>query len=566
MTSTIIKKYLLPKMIAQGDKNAEKVISGASLYLQPITDVHLRSAGIMDNMTHGDIRFVWLFSIVAIFILLIACINFINLSTARSANRAREVGIRKVIGSERGSLIRQFLTESMVFSFFSFVIGVLLASVLLPYFNTVSSKSLSLPWNSLWLVPTLLASAVVTGLLAGIYPAFYLSSFNPIEVLKGRVSRGAGRAWLRNGLVVFQFTVSIILIIGTMVIYNQMRYILNKKLGFDKDQVVMIQGADLLNGQLDAFKDDLRKQSFVKHVSVSDFLPISDGKRNGNEFWNEGKTREEAGTSNTQLWQVDDAYLQTMGIHLIDGRNFSRDIASDSQAVVINRSLATMLHLNEPIGKRITNGGDIFTIIGVVEDFHYESLRENIGGLAMMLGNSPSVVSVKVKAGQMSNVVPALTAIWKKYAPAQPIRYAFLDQRFADMYADVRRTGQIFTGFAILAIIIACLGLFALSSFMAEQRRKEIGVRKVLGASSTSITTLLSKDFIKLVGLSFLIASPIAWWAMTKWLQDFTYRISIGWWVFALAALVTLVIALLTVSSQAIKAAWTNPVKSLRSE
>ena len=566
MTSTVIRKYLLPKMIAQGDKNADKVLKGATLYLQPVGDIHLHSVDIEDDLAHGDIRFIWLFSIVALFILLIACINFVNLSTARSANRAKEVGIRKVVGSERGALIRQFLTESMLFSFFSITLGVLLAWALLPYFNTVSAKSLFLPWTSPWLVTSLLASVLVIGLLAGLYPAFYLSSFNPIEVLKGKLSRGSSRAWLRNGLVVFQFTVSIILIIGTLVIYRQMNYILNKKLGFEKDQVVMIEGADMLKGQIDAFKDDLRKLSFVKHISVSDYLPVKGGKRNGNEFWNDGKTREEVGTSNTQFWQIDDGYLQTMGMKLREGRNFSREIASDSQAVIINSSLAKMLHLKDPLGNRITNGGNPYTIIGVVEDFHYESLRENISGLAMRLGNSPSVVSVKVNAGGMADVVPALTSVWKKYAPAQPLRYAFMDQRFADMYADVRRTGGIFTGFAVLAIIIACLGLFALSAFMAEQRKKEIGVRKVLGASSMGITALLSKDFIRLVAISFLIASPIAWWTMSQWLQDFNYRISIGWWVFALAAVLTTFIALLTVSAQAIKAAWANPVKSLRSE
>lgn len=566
MTNTVIRKYLLPKMIAQGDKNADKVINGASLYLQPIGDVHLRSTGIQDNMTHGDIRFVWLFSLVAVFILMIACINFVNLSTAKSANRAREVGIRKVVGSARGSLIGQFLAESMMFSVVSMALGLLFASVLLPYFNSISAKDLAIPWRAAWFLPGLGASALLIGLIAGIYPAFYLSAFKPIEVLKGKLSTGMRRSSLRNGLVVFQFTVSIILIIGTVVVFSQMRYILNKKLGFDKDQVVIIEGSELLNDQVPAFRDELKKLSFVKDVSISGYLPVSGMKRNGNEFWREGRTKLDPGTSNSQLWQVDEGYLSTMGIKLREGRNFSTGMASDSQAVIINAKLARQLNMSNPLGQRITNGGDLFTVIGVVEDFHFESMREDISGLVMHFGKSNSVTSVRVDTKEMAQVIPALTGVWRKFAPAQPLRYGFLDQRFTEMYADVSRTGRIFTGFAVLAIFIACLGLFALSTYMAEQRRKEIGVRKVLGATTAGITTMLSRDFMRLVGISFLIASPVAWWAMNKWLQDFTYRITIGWWVFALAAVLAMLIALLTVSMQAVKAARANPVKSLRSE
>lgn len=566
MSSTVVKKYVIPTMLANGEKDIDVVAKGATLYLQPVEDIHLRSAGIQDMSAHGDIRFVWLFSVVAFFILLIACINFINLSTAKSANRAREVGIRKVVGSARSTLVRQFLTESMVFSFFSVALGSLLAWTLLPYFNAVSAKDLSMPWRSVGFLSSVVGAALAIGLLAGMYPAFYLSSFRPIEVLKGKLSSGMRRSGLRNGLVVFQFTVSIILIIGTVVIFSQMRYILNKKLGFDKDQVVLIEGTDLLGDQVSSFRDELKKMSFVQEASISDYLPVAGMKRNGNEFWIEGRTKLDPGTGNSQLWQVDEGYIPTVGLHLKQGRNFSRDIASDSQAVIINEALARQLNLKDPIGKRITNGGDLFTVVGVVEDFHFESMRDRIIGLAMHYGRSASVVSVRVKSAEMAQVVPALADLWKKFAPAQPIRYAFMDQRFAAMYADVRRTGNLFTGFAVLAIFIACLGLFALSTYMAEQRRKEIGVRKVLGASTAGITAMLSRDFLRLVGISFVIASPIAWLAMNKWLQDFTYRISIGWWVFALAAILAAVIALLTVSMQAVKAARANPVKSLRSE
>ena len=370
---------------------------------------------------------------------------------------------------------------------------------------------------------------------------------------------------MRNGLVVFQFTTSIILIIGTLVIYKQTHFILNKKVGFDKDQVLLIQGTNTLGDQVKSFKNELLKLSEVKSASVSDYLPIAGTKRNGNTFYNEGKKKEESGID-TQFWIVDDDYLKTMGMKIVAGRNFSPQMPTDSQGVVINQTLANKLNLKDPIGKRITNGYGIFNVLGVVQDFNFESMRDQIGGLCMILGNSPSIVSVKIKTADIKDLVPSITSVWKKFAPAQPIRYTFLDESFANMYADVQRMGSIFTSFAILAIIIACLGLFALSAFMAEQRNKEIGIRKVLGASVSSITTMLSKDFVKLVVIAIVIASPIAWWAMTKWLQDFVYRITISWWMIAIAGLIAVVIALITVSFQAIKAAVANPVKSLRTE
>jgi len=564
ITATILRNYVIPTMVKSGDKMAETAEKKFSLQLQPIADIHLKSYDIRDNLPHGDIRFIWLFGAVACFILIIACINFINLSTAKSANRAKEVGLRKVVGSHRSSLIKQFLTESLLFSFLSFALGMILAKILLPYFNTLSAKSLVIPWHAWWLMPLMIAAAIVIGILAGLYPSFYLSSFNPIQVLKGQVSRGTKNSLLRNALVVFQFATSIILIISTFIIYNQMQFILTKKLGFEKDQVILIEGANTLGKEVKDFKDELLKLPSVKSASISDFLPVSGTKRNGNEFYNEGKTKEEVG-SDAQFWDIDNDYIKTMGMKIIAGRNFSPDMPSDSQAVIINQTLAKKLNLKNPIGKRITNG-DIYHIIGVVEDFHFESMRDNIAGLCLHLGNSPSIVSIKANTADMRNLVSSITATWKKFAPAQPIRYSFLDERFAIMYDDVQRTGRIFSSFAILAIIIACLGLFALSSFMAEQRNKEIGVRKVLGASVSNITTLLSKDFIKLVAISIVIASPIAWWAMNKWLQDFIYHITIGWWIFVLAAIVAILIALITVSFQSIKAAMTNPAKSLRAE
>jgi putative ABC transport system permease protein len=464
-------------------------------------------------------------------------------------------------------LIRQFLTESLLYSSLSFVIGLLLAWLLLPWFNTLSAKSLTMPWGQWWLFPVILASAFVIGIIAGLYPAFYLSSFKPVQVLKGTLSTGSKGSVLRNSLVVFQFTASIILIIGTMVIYNQMHYILNQKIGFDKDQVVILQGTNALGDKnVKIFKNELSKLASVKSVSISDYLPVAGTNRNGNPFFIDGRTKLDAEVDG-QLWQIDDTYLKTLGMKLVEGRNFSYDRSDDTagKTIIINQTLAKKLNLKNPIGARITNGST-FTVIGVVEDFNFNSMHEQIAPLAFQFRLSPSMVTVKVQGADMKSTMQAITATWKQFAPNQPIRYTFLDESYANMYADVQRMGHIFTTFAILAIIIACLGLFALSAFMAEQRSKEIGIRKVLGASVSGITTLLSFDFVKLVALAILIASPIAWWGMNKWLQGFVYHVPVQWWIFASAGLAAILIALITVSFQSIKAALMNPVKSLKAE
>ena len=560
----LLTKYYVPLLKSQGDVTADSLVEKVRLLLQPISKVHL-DASIDDGLQHGDIRFIWLFAAVAGFILLIACINFVNLSTAKSANRAKEIGLRKVIGSLRSGLVRQFLTESMLFSFLSFALAILLAVLLLPYFNRLADKSLTIPWTAWWLAPLLLGAAIVTGILAGLYPSLYLSAFKPIDVLKGQIARGAKNSLLRNGLVVFQFTTSVILIISTLVVYNQMHYILNQKMGFDKDQVVMIQGTNTLGAEVKDFKHELAGLPRVSSVSVSDYLPISGTKREGIEFWREGKMKEEAGIY-AESWTVDEDYIRTMGMRLVAGRNFAPDMTSDSQAVIINQAMAKSLHLANPIGKRISAGSAVLNIIGVVQDFNFESMRNNIAPLCLHPGVSPSIISVKVNTADMKQTLADISNLWRRFAPAQPIRYTFLDESFRNMYADVQKMGDIFTSFAILAIMIACLGLFALSAFMAEQRNKEIGIRKVLGASVSGITLLMSGEFIFLVALAILIASPLAWWLMHTWLQDFAYRMTISWWIFAVAGAGAIVIALLTVASQAVKAALTNPVKSLRAE
>lgn len=565
----MLTKHYLPALKAAGIKLPGDFEKTAKLELQAVPDIHLRSAGIEDWLSNGDIRFVWLFGAIACFILIIACINFINLSTAKSANRAKEVGLRKVVGAYRSGIVGQFLTESILYSLLSFLLGTLIAVVVLPYFNILSAKSLTIPWGSWWLLPLMLAAAIVVGFIAGLYPSFYLSSFKPVKVLKGTLSNGNKNSFLRNGLVVFQFATSVVLIVCTLVVYRQTHYLLNRNAGFDKEQVMLLQGTGTLDPKLTlpGLKNELVKMTQVKSVAVSDYLPIAGTKRNGNPFFREGRTKEDMAVGG-QKWEVDADYIKTMGMTLTAGRDFSKDGASDSAAAIINQAMVKELYLKDPLGQRITNGWEMLTVVGVVKDFNFETMRQDVRPLCLVSRkfNASSMVAVKIDPVNIRSTIGAITSIWKRFVPNQPIRYTFLDESFATMYDDVQRTRDIFTSFAILAILIACLGLFALSAFMAEQRTKEIGVRKVLGAGVGSLALLLSKDFVKLVLIALLIAAPFAWWMMRRWLQDFAYRIEINGWMFLAAGMLVIVVALITISFQSVKAALTNPVKSLRTE
>jgi putative ABC transport system permease protein len=567
MTKGVIEKYYLPAFLASGESNEKAIremLGKGQLALQPLTEIRLGS-DINDGLQHSDMRFLWLFGAIAAFILIIACINFINLSTARSANRAREVGLRKVVGSQRSSIISQFLSESLLFSMISLVLGIALAGMLLPYFNVLAGKSITFPLTEWWLAPVLIATAATTGILAGVYPSFYLSSFKPINVLKGNLSLGSRSAHTRGALVVFQFTVSIVLIVSTVIIYRQMQYILNKELGFDKDQVLLLQGTGTLGDQLGTFKKELQQLRDVKSVSTSDYLPVDRTKRNGNSFWQEGKMKEGQGISG-QHWQVDHDYIKTMGMKIVQGRDFNEQMPTDAGAAIINQAMVHALGLEDPVGQRITNGWRTWDVIGVVADFHFESMKDNIVPLCIAIGNHSDIVAVKVSTTDMQGTIQRITDTWKKLAPHQPVRYSFLDQRFAGMYDDIKRMGQIFTSFAVFTVIVACLGLFALSAFMVEQRSKEISIRLVLGASLNNILRLLTQNFIKLVLLSLVLATPIASYVMQRWLEDYTYRTEIGWDVFVIAGIIAVAIALFTVSYQSIRAALVKPVENLRSE
>ncbi len=565
--SDIVKKYIIPNEKRNGQADADKLADIVKYELQPVEDIHLKSEGIQDDLSHGDIRFVWLFGIIAIIILIIACINFINLSTARSANKGREAGLRKAIGAFKSNLVRQFLSESLFFSFISFILGGLLTTALLPYFNVLSAKSMSIPWEGWWwILPSLILFATIIGVLTGLYPSFYLSSFKPAAVLKGELNRGSKGSKMRSGLVIFQFTVSIVLIIGTLIIYRQMNFILNKKVGFEKDQVVLLHGTNTLGNKAKTFKNELLKLVDVENVTISSFLPIDGTRRDGNALWIEGRKNIDDPTSG-QFWKVDHDYIKTLGMKIVEGRDFNNELASDANAAIINRVLAKELGLAEPfVGKKIANMWNTFEVIGVVEDFNYESLKRDIGGICMTLGKSRDIISVKVKTSDMVGTIESITSVWNRFSVNQPIRYSFLDESFAMMYNDVLSMGRIFSTFALFAIIVACLGLFALSSFMIEQRIKEIGIRKVNGARISEILAKLNKDFIKWVAIAFVLACPIAYYTMNKWLENFAYKTSISWWIFTLVGILAFGIALLTVSWQSWRAATRNPVEALRYE
>lgn len=559
-----------------GEQNYAKLEKGGNyirLNVMPVIDIHLRSNRQFELGTNSSITYIYIFSVIALFVLLIACINFMNLSTARSANRAREVGIRKVLGASRKYLIGQFLAESILITLFASILAVLAAWALLPFFNQLSGKELSLSFNIVaWLVPILLTIVLIVGVLAGAYPAFYLSSFQPISVLKGKIASGFKRSFFRNFLVVFQFSISIFLIVGTLVIYNQLHYIQTKDLGFNRNQVLVVKNVQVLeNAKI--FKQEVKQLSGVDNATLSGFLPTGASRGPNNVFKDRSTTAK--GALYTEVWPVDADYLNTMGMKIAEGRNFSSAFISDSSAMIINETAALRLgYGSDAIGKKLyfpqNEKGKVvikeYRIIGVLKDFNFSSLRDNITPVVMMLNDDNGALSVRVHAKDMKPFVAKIQQVWHKFSPNQQLEYSFMDQDFDTAYKAENRTGGLFITFTVLAIVIACLGLFSLAAYAAEQRTKEIGIRKVLGASARAITIMLSKDFIKLVAISIIIAAPLAWFAMNKWLQGFAYRQNIQWWVLAAAALVSVIIAFITISFQSIKAALANPVESLRSE
>jgi putative ABC transport system permease protein len=540
-------------------------------YLQALRDIHLHSDLLGEMEATSDVKYVYIFTAIALFVLIISSINYMNLSTARSAGRAREVGIRKVLGSFRSQLIRQFLTESMMLCLVSLVLALGLVRLVLPYFNGFSGKALSmLALGNPSMIVVLVLVTIFVGILAGSYSAFFISAFKPVNVLKGHLKSGAKTGWLRSVLVIFQFAASIILIIGTFVVYNQLDYIQNKKLGYDKEQVVILNNTYLLGDQAETFKNQMLVYPQIVNATVSNYLPVPSS-RNNSAVLPEGERDSKKATS-MQNWVVDHDFITTLGMKIVVGRDFSREYSTDTKATLINQAAAKQFDWAQPVGKRIgrvvSNAGDIelYEVIGVVEDFHFETLKETIGPLVMFLGNSNGRISFRVETEDLSATIGLLQKEWKKFLPHQPFEYGFLDERFADMYQTEQRIGRIFGVITGFAIFIGCLGLFALAAFTAEQRTKEIGIRKVLGATAANIIRLLTKEFVILIAIANLIAWPVAFLVMKGWLKDFSYRISLSVWLFVGAGLLTLFIALLTVSFQAVKAALADPANSLRYE
>jgi putative ABC transport system permease protein len=570
-----IDKYMDAQLKAQVGMNMKEFRekgNNIGFALQPLTDIHLQSvfSTLLNFEPSGDIRYVYIFSAIALFMLLIACINFMNLSTASASKRAKEVGIRKVLGSIKSHLIGQFMVESVALTFISLLSALILVKLGLPIFNHLSDKKLNFQALAQPSVALgLLLFGLLVGAISGSYPAFYLSSFKPIAVLKNKFSAKGKGLGFRSALVVFQFIISVVLIVGTTVVYQQLAFIQNKKLGYDKEQLLVLRNAIMLGKNENVLKQQLLQDPRVTSVTTSSFAPAGP-----TDTYMSGCYPDENNNHvrRTILYQIDDKYIPTMGMEMAKGRNFSKDLATDSMGVIVNEALAKNFGWGEnALGHIINRPTDTegrtkaYTVIGMVKDFHFKSLHEEIAPMMMVLEESHGLI-VKVKTKDVSSLLTSIKMQWDQFNTEEPFSYAFIDELFNETYTAEQKTGTILGIFAGLTIFIACLGLFGLATFTAEQRTKEIGIRKVLGASVTNIIALLSKEFIVLVSIAIAIAAPLAWWAMDKWLQDFAYRVTIGWWIFALAGFLALVIALLTVSFQAVKAAVANPVKSLRTE
>jgi len=577
----IKKTYIEPQLIQFTGSNLEEFEeagNSANYELQPLTNIHLHSDLIAEFKPNGNINYVFLFSGLATFILILACINFMNLATARSVKRAKEVGIRKTLGSLRKQLVTQFFTESILLCILSFLIALLLVEFTLPFFSNLSGTNLAADYFSdSSLIISIICTVLVTALLSGSYPAVMLSGFKPIKVLKGAFQQKE-KSKFRSALVVFQFSVSLVVIIGLLVINKQLDFIQNQSLGFHKEQTVIIHDAFTLHSNLEVYKESLLDENEFKSATITSFLPVSGFSMNDQTFWPKGQDPVQGNNSSMQVWRVDEDYIPTLGMEIMEGRNFSEGTETDENTVILNEATAQRFGFENPIGETITTftqnpDGSFdtenlreFKIIGIVKNFHFRSLKENISPLGLFKGSSRGNVIFKIDTENASIALSKLENTWDEMAPGQPFSYSFLDDRFDQMYRSEKRVSNLVFAFSVLIILIACLGLFGLSAYSAEQRTKEIGIRKVLGASVSGIVSLVSRDFIRLILISFLIAAPIGHFIMNQWLKEFTYKTNIGFDVFLISGIGIVLIAAITVSWQSIKAALTNPVNSLKSE
>ncbi|MFH1194892.1 MAG: ABC transporter permease [bacterium] len=569
-----LTKYYKPQIEAAFQTTWEELVKNGAKYnfnLQPVTDIHLNSHYAQELEPNSSMANVYIFSLIALAILCIACFNFMNLSTARYSSRAKEVGIRKTLGSDFGQLVRQFLSESIILVFVSTIISILLVYLLLPVFNDISGKEITLNlFNNFYALPSLLLLILFVGSAAGIYPAFFLASFKPMTVLGGKFKDGSRGKAFRSGLVIFQFSISIILIIGTVIVYGQLNYMQNKNLGYEKEQLLVIHKTDDLGNSIDAFKNELRKNPNVKYLTNSVQLP---GMNYGDNLF-ESRVN---GKSYRQLLRqgyADYDFASTFKIKMADGRYYSRERAVDADnSIVLNEAAVKSLRLKNPIGTEIyeTGIGDetrILKVVGIMKDFHFQSLHQQIEPLAMRLltQGAARYTTVRLSTENIRQSVESIKSIWDSYAGNQQFEYTFFNEDYDRLYKSEERTSKLFVTFSILAIMIGCLGLFGLAAYTAEKRTKEIGIRKVLGASIQSILVLLSKEFMKWIVIANVVSWPIAYYLMNTWLQDFAYRIDIGFMVFLFAGGSALIIAIITVSIQAIKTAIANPVESLKYE
>ena len=549
-------------------------------FFQPLKDIHLKSADfIYDNAVRGNQTYVKALTIIALFVLVIACFNFVNLATARSFRRAKEIGVRKVIGAERKQLIIQFIGETILLSVFSMLLAIVGTFLIVPLLNQFTGKSIQFnPFANPILGLIILAAGILIGMVAGIYPALVLSGFQPIKVLKNMKLIGSGGgAWLRQALVVIQFSLSVLLIVSTTIVYRQTQFLNNTDIGFNKEQVVYFQLRGDLEKNLEAFKSELKRSPDI--VSITSGYGLPGDLYAGDGVKTTGADGEKDRSANVFIGDHD--YAKTLGLRFIAGRDFSKDMATDeNEAFLINETAVKEWGFGTPekaIGQKISwdkwSPKDTLDkvkrgqVIGVVEDFHYKSLHEKV--TASVIQIYPQVVfavAVKLKTADIKNTIAYINNVWGKFVPEFPLDYKFMDETYATMYKAEAKLSDLLWIFTIMAIVVGCMGLFGLAAFSAEQRTKELGIRKVLGANAFDIVGLLSKNFLVLVMIASLIAFPIAWWAMNSWLKDFPYRVNISWWVFGIAIIAELAIALLTVSFQAIKAALANPVKSLRTE
>lgn len=536
-----------------------------TLFLQPMDEWHLYNQFENGKNAGGLIEYVRLFTLIAIFILVIACINFMNLATARSESRAREVGIRKSIGSRRKELIAQFLGESVFIAFVAFLVSLLLVELALPFYNTIVNKKLLIAYDNPWLWAGALTLVLITGVLAGSYPAFYLSSFSPVKVLKGKIQLGKGGSTPRKLLVTLQFTFSILLMIGTLVIYQQIQHVQQRDMGYNRENLLLFWTTSDIEKNYRSLKHDLISTRAVESVCKSNSPITSIFSTNELQAWT-GKLPDQRIEFTTIATEYD--YAKTMGIKLLEGRDFSEDFKSDTAAMVINEAAVKVMGLTNPLGDRVKMWDSWWEIIGVMENVVMESPEQPVEPLVMVLSPTwSSTISVRLApTDDLTASLATVERVFKKHNPSYPFEYRFADLEFAKKFAPIKLISTLASLFAALAILITCLGLFGLAAFTAEQRTKEIGIRKIMGASIGNLVVLISKDFSRLVFVAFVIAAPLGWLALNTYLERFPYRVEIAWWVLPLVGLAALLIALAIVSTQAVRAAVSNPVNSLRSE